>query len=103
MQSLFISIDPERDTLERLKNDGEYFHPNIKGVTGTPDQLKDVEKRYGAAYSIVKQASATDYVVDHTAELYIIDQQGRLIKKLAHGTRRKRYFRFFGGMLDEKN
>ncbi len=54
MQSLFISIDPERDTLERLKNDGEYFHPNIKGVTGTPDQLKDVEKRYGAAYSIVK-------------------------------------------------
>lgn len=100
MQSLFVSVDPQRDTLERLKDYGEYFHPNIKGVTGTPDQLKDVTRRYGAAYSIVKQASATDYVVDHTADLYIIDQQGRLIKKLAHGTPPEEIFTVLRGLLN---
>lgn len=103
MQGLFVSVDPERDTLGRLKDYGEYFHPNIKGVTGAPDQLKDVTRRYGAAYSIVKQASATDYVVDHTADLYIIDQQGRLIKKLAHGTAPEEILKVLRGVLNNND
>lgn len=83
---LFISVDPERDSLEQLKRYGEYFHPDILGVTGTPEQLSRAAALYGAAYRLVKQESATDYVVDHTADLYLVDRQGELAGTLGHGS-----------------
>lgn len=86
VQPLFISVDPERDTLEHLKSYGEFFHPSILGITGTHQQLAEVAASYGAAYRHVKQASATDYVVDHSADLYLVDRQGRLATTIRHGT-----------------
>jgi protein SCO1/2 len=86
VQALFISVDPERDTLDHLKSYGEYFHPRILGITGTHQQLEQVAALYGAAYRHVKQSSATDYVVDHSADLYLVDPQGRLQTTIRHGT-----------------
>ncbi|WP_428634312.1 SCO family protein [Sedimenticola sp.] len=85
VRPLFISVDPGRDTLEHLKSYGEYFHPSILGITGTPDQLSRIAAQYGAAYRLVKQASATDYVVDHSADLYLVDRQGHLYSTIRHG------------------
>ena len=85
-QALFISVDPERDSVERLKEYGAYFHPSILGITGTPEQLQQVAKQYGAAYRIVKQDSAAGYLVDHSADLYVVDKQGRLAEAIHHGT-----------------
>ncbi len=86
LQVLFISVDPERDTLERLKAYGEYFHPSILGVTGSPEAVAKTAKLYGAAYSVAKQESAMGYAVDHSADLYMIDPLGHLAGKLPHGT-----------------
>lgn len=86
VQALFISVDPERDSLEHLKSYGEYFHPGILGVTGSHEQLGRIAAMYGAAYRHVEQASATDYVVDHSADLYLVDRQGRLLTIIRHGT-----------------
>ncbi len=86
VQTLFISVDPERDTLDHLKSYGEYFHSSILGITGTHQQLEKVAAMYGAAYRHVKQPSATDYVVDHSADLYLVDRQGRLQTTIRHGT-----------------
>jgi protein SCO1/2 len=86
VQTLFISVDPERDSLEHLKGYGEYFHPGILGVTGTHQQLSRVAALFGAAYRHVEQPSATDYVVDHSADLYLVDRQGRLLTTIRHGT-----------------
>ncbi|MES9900921.1 MAG: SCO family protein [Sedimenticola sp.] len=86
LQVLFISVDPKRDTLSRLKEYGEYFHPSILGVTGSPQEVARTAGLYGAAYSVAEQDSAAGYVVDHSADLYIIDRQGRLKTKLPHGT-----------------
>nr|WP_305792943.1 SCO family protein [Sedimenticola hydrogenitrophicus] len=86
VQPLFISVDPERDNLEHLKSYGEYFHPAILGVTGSHEQLGRIAALFGAAYRHVEQPSATDYVVDHSADIYLIDRQGRLLTTIRHGT-----------------
>lgn len=85
-QVLFVSVDPERDTLEKLKEYGAFFHPNILGLTGSPAQIEDVAKRYGASYRKQETGSAGGYVVDHSSNLYVIDPDGKLVNTLPHGT-----------------
>lgn len=87
LRSLFISVDPERDTLEKLATYADYFHPNLIGVTGAREQIDAAVARYGAAYRIVKEAKMGDrYVVDHSADLYLIDRRGGLVRSIPHGT-----------------
>ena len=86
VQVMFISVDPERDSFERLTSYARYFHPTILGVTGTPEEVAQVAKLYGAGYRKVEQDSAIGYAVDHTADVYVIDQQGKLYRTLPHGT-----------------
>jgi protein SCO1/2 len=85
VQAIFVSVDPERDTLEHLKTYAGYFHTNIIGATGSREQIDNAVKKYGAGYNIVKSASDTDYSVDHTSYTYIIDKSGKLRFSLAHG------------------
>ncbi len=86
VQGVFVSVDPERDSLEHLQEYGRYFHPQIQGVTGTPKQIKSVSEMYGAAYSKSSQAGDESYLIDHTADLYLIDQAGKLHSRVRHGT-----------------
>ncbi|MDP2784929.1 MAG: SCO family protein [Sulfurimicrobium sp.] len=85
-QVLFISVDPERDTLEKLKEYGAFFHPNILGLTGTPQEIASAAKNYGASYSKQNTGSAGGYVVDHSAATYVVDTGGKLAATLQHGT-----------------
>jgi len=85
-QGLFVSVDPKRDSLQRLKDYGEYFNPAILGVTGSVTQIDEAVKRYGAAYRISDTGSQMGYIVDHSADTYLIDRQGRLRAVLPHGT-----------------
>lgn len=86
IQPVFISVDPGRDTLERLAEYTPYFHPSLLGATGTPQQIADVAQRYGVAYAREKNGSATDYTVDHTSMTYLLDRDGKLHEVLPHGT-----------------
>ncbi len=84
---LFVGVDPQRDTLERLKEYTGYFHPNVLGVTGTPAALAAVAGLYGAAYRRVEQGdSALGYVVDHSAFTYVVGPDGKLARTLDHAT-----------------
>ena len=84
---IFVSVDPKRDTLPRLKEYVAFFHPSIVGVSGTPEAIADVAKRYGVFYAEQKVATAGDgYVVDHSADTYIIAADGKLVGKIAHAT-----------------
>ena len=86
LQVVFISVDPERDTLERLKTYVGFFHENMVGVTGSTDEINQVVRLYGAAYRKVEDGnSAMGYMMDHSANLYLIDKQGALAKTLIHG------------------
>jgi protein SCO1/2 len=87
VQVLFVSVDPERDTPERLAEYAAYFDPGILGITGSEAQVAAAAARYGAAYRRTEQTdSAMGYLVDHSAFTYVIDQDGRLVDTLAHAT-----------------
>ena len=83
--TLFVSVDPERDTPERLKEYARFFHPSIVGMTGTPAEVAAAAKRYGVFYARQKvETAGGGYVVDHTSETYVIAPDGRLAGKLPH-------------------
>jgi protein SCO1 len=84
---IFVSVDPKRDTPARLKEYVTFFHPAIVGVTGAPEEIAAVAKRYGVFYAEQKVETAGDgYVVDHSADTYIISAAGQLVGKIAHAT-----------------
>jgi protein SCO1/2 len=84
---VFISVDPERDTPARLKEYAEFFHPGIVGVTGTPEVLAEIAKRYGVFYARQKVDTAGGgYVVDHSSDTYVIGSDGQLVGRIAHAT-----------------
>ena len=83
--SLFISLDPERDTMERLKKYTGYFHPNIIGVTGTMKELSMVTDIYGVKFEKKESPdSALGYVIYHSSKIFVIDPQGQLRKTFPH-------------------
>ena len=86
VQMLFVTVDPERDTLEHLKLYTAFFHPNITGLTGTPEEIARAAKLYGASYAKQQMGSAAGYVVDHTADTYVIAPDGSLYATLPHAT-----------------
>ena len=84
---ILVSVDPKRDTPARLKEYARFFHQAIVGVTGTPEEIAAVAKRYGAFYAEQKVATAGDgYVVDHSADTYLVAVDGKLAGKIAHAT-----------------
>lgn len=84
VQTIFISVDPERDTPARLKEYAAFFHPSILGATGTPQEIAEVARRYGASYARQEIAGASSYVVDHSSLTYVIAPDGRLVGTLPH-------------------
>ena len=84
---IFISVDPERDTPARLKEYAEFFHPAIVGVTGSPEELAAIARRYGVFYARQSvETAGGGYVVDHTSDTYVVGADGKLDGKIAHAT-----------------
>lgn len=87
IQAFFISVDPERDTVEKLKTYANSFHPSIKGITGTAEEIAKVAKLYGAMYMKVDlPGSAMGYSVDHSSRYYVVDSKGKIKTFIEHGT-----------------
>lgn len=87
VQGIFISVDPERDTPEKLADYTAFFSPRILGVTGTREQIDQVVRQYGAFYRIVDmEDSAMGYAVDHSSRLYLVDRKGQLVETMLHNT-----------------
>lgn len=85
VRGVFISVDPDRDTVDELNAYTQYFSDRIIGVTGTKEQIDAVVKQYGAYYKFVQlDDSALGYTVDHSARIYLIDPEGQLADILAH-------------------
>lgn len=77
-QLIMISLDPERDTPEKLAKYTAHFHPSFIGVTGSPEQLAEVASLYGIFYQKTEGSAASGYLIDHTATLLVIDRDGYL-------------------------
>ena len=87
LQAFFISVDPERDTVDKLKTYTRAFHPSIIGITGPAVEIADVAQRYGAMYMKVElPGSAMGYAVDHSSRYYVVGKDGVVKKFIEHGT-----------------
>ncbi|CAA6809398.1 MAG: Cytochrome oxidase biogenesis protein Sco1/SenC/PrrC, putative copper metallochaperone [uncultured Thiotrichaceae bacterium] len=85
-KGVFISVDPKRDTPEKLKAYTQYFHPNIIGLTGGKDEIDRVSGNYGASYKITQKHSESAYLIDHTALIFVLDTDGKIREFLPHAT-----------------
>jgi len=85
--AVFISVDPQRDTAEVLREYVKYFSAHTVALTGTKEELDEVARRYGAKYEIEKSESALGYHVSHTTDIYLIDQRGALRSRFKHTDR----------------
>ncbi len=74
---LFVTVDPNRDSLATLKRYTALFAPQIVGLRGTPDQLAALARRYRVAYSVTPAAGDHSYEVSHSSIVYVFDQDGR--------------------------
>lgn len=79
VQVLFVTVDPKRDTPQNLQNYVSIFDPTFIGLTGSMDEMEKVWSDYGVFREEVPLPnSETGYVVNHSARLYVIDQDGKL-------------------------
>lgn len=87
VQPLFVTVDPERDTAQHLAEYVPLFHPRLIGLTGSVDAVRkaaDAYKVYFAKVPTGKEAS--DYTVDHTAFIYLMDRNGNYLGFFPPGT-----------------
>jgi protein SCO1/2 len=78
VEFVFLSVDPERDTPAQLKAYVGHFDPTIRGVTGPREQIDTLCAALGLAYLKIPGATDTDYTIDHTAALVLLDPRGRI-------------------------
>merc|ERR1712151_968543 len=76
---VFISIDPKRDTPAQVKEYCKEFHPRIVGLTGTPEQVKQVSRAYRVYYNEGVKASDQDYLIDHSIIHYFVGKNGKFL------------------------
>ena len=81
---IFVSVDPARDTPQRLGEYTAYFGKNFQGVTGTPEQLSKLAKQFGIYYDIPEQQDKENYTVDHSSSIVLVDPDARLEAILTH-------------------
>mgnify|MGYP003574604574 CR=1 FL=1 len=86
IQVIMISVDPERDTPEMLAEYVTHFDPSFLGVTGSMEEIARVAALYGIFFEAHEGTEATGYLVDHTATVMVVDQDGHLKLVFPFGT-----------------
>jgi protein SCO1/2 len=85
-QAVFVSVDPERDTPDFLTEWMEYKPDNFHAVTGSPGAIRRAADNYGVKYARVETTSTAGYTMSHSADLYLIDDEGQLLQAYPYGT-----------------
>jgi protein SCO1/2 len=76
MNVVFITVDPERDTVEAMDEYVGYFHPAIRGWTGPEEEIARAAPGFRARYERVP-TDGGDYTMNHTASVFLFDAQGQ--------------------------
>lgn len=76
---VFISVDPERDTVEQVREYVKEFHPKLIGLTGDPDEIKKAARAY-RVYYMKTEEEGSDYLVDHSIIMYLMDPNMEFVK-----------------------
>lgn len=76
---VFISVDPERDTVEQVHEYVKEFHPNLIGLTGNPDEVRKAARAY-RVYYMKTEEEGSDYLVDHSIMMYLMGPKMDFVK-----------------------
>lgn len=76
--ALFVTVDPERDTADKMKDYLSSFDPHLIGLTGTAEEIATVLKSF-RVYAKKVPTEGGDYTMDHTALVYLMDKNGRFV------------------------
>ncbi len=83
LQILFVSVDPERDTTEKLAQYVSYFNEDFIGLGGDTEKVDSLTKQIGVAYYLNNEEQEDGYLVDHSASIFVFDPKARLVGKLS--------------------
>ena len=86
VQVIFVTVDPERDTPELLKQFVPAFNPRFLGMSADPQTLRQLAKEFKVVYQKTSVKAADDYLIDHSAGTYVYDPQGRLRLLMPYGS-----------------
>jgi len=91
LQSVFVTIDPERDTPEVLKAYVANFGPGFTALRGTPDQTAAAAKEFKVFYAKVPGRNGGSYTMDHSAASFVFDPAGRVRLYVPYGGDSKKF------------
>jgi cytochrome oxidase Cu insertion factor (SCO1/SenC/PrrC family) len=86
VQPLFVTLDPQRDTPEILREYAAAFHPRFVALTGTEDEIRRVATDFKVFYEKVKLPGTSTYTIDHTAYTFLLDREGGFVILFPPGT-----------------
>lgn len=79
VQVVFVTVDPERDTPGVIKSYLAYFNKDFTGLTGTEEQIDNLARQIGIAHSRARETAPGEYLVDHTASVFLISPDDKLL------------------------
>lgn len=79
IQPIFITVDPERDTPERIKRFIKAFHPRLIGLSGTLEATEDIVYKYRGYYRKVHEKDQEEYLIDHSDIIYLMSKGGKYL------------------------
>lgn len=89
LSAVFITIDPERDTVDQLHDYMKHFHPRIIALTGTNEAIKDVSSKYKVYHSKTDNSVLEDYMINHSSFIYLMND-GKYVCHFAPDTSAER-------------
>jgi len=86
VQPIFITVDPRRDTVPRLRDYVSSFHPRLIGLTGPERDIRKLALAYKVYYAKVASEHAEPYAIDHTGFIYLVGRDGKYLGFFPPGT-----------------
>lgn len=80
VQPIFITVDPQRDTVEEMARYVQYFGDPLIGLTGTSEQVDEAARAYRVYHQRAEDDQGDAYLVDHTSILYLMGPDGKFVK-----------------------
>ncbi|GAB6053138.1 SCO family protein [Magnetospira thiophila] len=101
---LFVTLDPQRDTLPVLRAYVATFHPQIIGLTGTPELVKRMAQLFKVKYDRVESQSGDPemYTLDHTSGAFLMDPDGKYVAKIPHASTVEQMVQTLNEIISEK-
>lgn len=83
---VFITVDPERDTVEAMAAYATHFHESLVALTGSQEQVADAARAYRVFYRKVEDDSSSDYMMDHSTFVFLMGPDGKYETHFTHAT-----------------